>query len=50
MCFDVPPTLADRLVHILDAINGTETLLAGKTQADVAKDRHLRLALEVNTR
>ena len=44
--FDVPPTLADRLAHILDAILGIESLLAGKTHSDFLKDRHLRLALE----
>lgn len=42
----MPPTLADRLVHILEAILGIEQLLAGKTQADFIKGRHLRLALE----
>jgi uncharacterized protein with HEPN domain len=42
----VPPTLADRLAHILEAILGIEQLLAGKTRADFVKDRHLRLALE----
>lgn len=42
----MPPTLADRLAHILECIQGIERLLAGKTQTDLAKDRHLRLALE----
>lgn len=42
----MPPTLADRLVHVLEAILSIEQLLAGKTQADVVKKRHLRLALE----
>lgn len=42
----MPPTLADRLIHILDAILGIEQLLAGKTQSDVTKNRHLRLARE----
>jgi uncharacterized protein with HEPN domain len=42
----VPPTLADRLAHILDAILSIEDLLSGKTQADIEKDRHLRMSLE----
>jgi uncharacterized protein with HEPN domain len=42
----VPPTLADRLVHILDAIFSIEALLADKTQGDLAKSRHLRMILE----
>ena len=42
----MPPTLADRLAHILDAIAGIEQLLAGRTQSDFLKNRHLRLALE----
>ena len=42
----MPPTLADRLAHILEAIHGIEELLAGKSPADLVHDRHLRLALE----
>jgi len=42
----VPPTLADRLVHILEAILGIEELLDGKTQSDVGRSRQLRMALE----
>jgi uncharacterized protein with HEPN domain len=42
----VPPTLADRLVHILDAILSIEVLLDGKTQGDFEKSRHLRMILE----
>jgi uncharacterized protein with HEPN domain len=42
----VPPTLADRLTHMLEAILGIEELLAGKMQADVENDKFLRLALE----
>jgi uncharacterized protein with HEPN domain len=42
----VPPTLADRVAHILEAILGIEELLAGKTQADIAQSRQLRMALE----
>jgi uncharacterized protein with HEPN domain len=40
------PTLGDRLNHILEAILSIEELLAGKTQADILKNRHLRLSLE----
>jgi uncharacterized protein with HEPN domain len=42
----MPPTTGDRLNHILEAILSIEELLAGKTQTDVVKDRHLRLSLE----
>jgi uncharacterized protein with HEPN domain len=42
----VPPTLADRVTHILEAILGVELLLGGKTAGDINRDRHLRLALE----
>jgi uncharacterized protein with HEPN domain len=42
----VPPTLADRLAHILESILGIEQLLNGKTQADIVANRPLRLALE----
>jgi uncharacterized protein with HEPN domain len=42
----VPPTLADRLEHILAAIRGIEELLAKATRAGLAEDRHSRLAFE----
>ena len=42
----MPPTLADRLAHTLECIDGIEHLLDGKSQADLVKDRHLRLTLE----
>lgn len=42
----MPPTLADRLSHILECIESIEQLLAGKSQADLIKDRHIRLILE----
>ncbi len=42
----MPPTVSDRLIHILEAILSIEELLAGKTQADILKNRHLRLSLE----
>lgn len=45
----MPPTLADRLAHILTAIETSETietLLTGKTIEDFAADLPLRLAVE----
>jgi uncharacterized protein with HEPN domain len=42
----MPPTLADRVRHILAAIKDIERALAGKTQADYAADYFLRLAIE----
>jgi uncharacterized protein with HEPN domain len=42
----MPPTLADRLAHILTAIETIETLLAGKTIEDFAADLPRRLAVE----
>jgi uncharacterized protein with HEPN domain len=42
----VPPTLADRLVHILESIRNIQELLAGKSRDDFAKDLLLRLAVE----
>ena len=42
----MPPTLADRLSHILEAINDIQQLLTGKTQEGVAQDRILRMAIE----
>jgi uncharacterized protein with HEPN domain len=42
----MPPTLADRLVHILTAINAIETALASKSSEDFANDLFLRLAIE----
>jgi uncharacterized protein with HEPN domain len=42
----MPPTLTDRLVHILTAIETIETMLAGKTTGDFAADLPLRLAVE----
>jgi uncharacterized protein with HEPN domain len=42
----MPPTLADRIRHILAAIADVEMLLAGKTQADYETDRTLQLATE----
>lgn len=42
----MPPTLGDRLAHVLEAILSIEALLAEKTQADIAANRHLRMILE----
>jgi uncharacterized protein with HEPN domain len=42
----MPPTLADRLAHILAAIDTIQTALAGKALGDFAKDLMLRLAIE----
>lgn len=42
----MPPTLGDRLAHILDAIPSIEELLEGKSRADVTNSRHTRVALE----
>jgi uncharacterized protein with HEPN domain len=42
----MPPTLADRLVHILEAIDAIQTMLAGKTREEFADDLPLRLAVE----
>jgi uncharacterized protein with HEPN domain len=42
----MPPTLADRLVHILAAIDTIQAALANKTIEDVAEDLMLRLAVE----
>ena len=42
----MPPTLADRLTHILEAILSIEQLLEGKSLADIANSRHNRMILE----
>ncbi len=42
----MPPTLADRVRHILTAIADIEHGLGGKTQQDYAGDRFLPLAIE----
>jgi uncharacterized protein with HEPN domain len=42
----MPPTLADRLVHILEAINTIQKLLAERTFEDFANDLLARLAVE----
>jgi uncharacterized protein with HEPN domain len=42
----MPPTLADRLVHILSAIDAIQYMLADKTLEDFSTDLPLRLAVE----
>jgi uncharacterized protein with HEPN domain len=42
----MPPTLADRLVHILVAIETIQKALANKRPEDITEDLMLRLAVE----
>jgi uncharacterized protein with HEPN domain len=42
----MPPTLADRLEHVLVAIQDIETLLSSSSLDDFAKDRYRRVAVE----
>lgn len=42
----MPPTLADRLVHILRSIDAIQQLLAGRTLETFKNDLFLRLAVE----
>jgi len=42
----VPPTLADRVHHILEAIEDIERILSGKSQQEFAEDRFLRVGIE----
>jgi uncharacterized protein with HEPN domain len=42
----MPPTLADRVVHILEAINLIEATLAGVTYEDFKTDQIRRLGIE----
>ena len=42
----MPPTLADRLVHVLTAIDTIESALAHKRLEDLTSDLMLRLAVE----
>jgi uncharacterized protein with HEPN domain len=42
----VPPSLADRLSHILTAIDDIRALTAGRSREAFAADRILRLAVE----
>jgi len=42
----VPPTLADRLDHILEAINDIERLLSDSSADSFTKDKYRRVAVE----
>lgn len=42
----MPPTLGDRLAHIIEAIDNIQTFVAGKSLETISKDLTLRLALE----
>jgi uncharacterized protein with HEPN domain len=42
----MPPTLADRLVHILEAINDIQALLSDTTVTSFAADKFKRMAVE----
>jgi len=42
----MPPMLADRIAHILDAISDIQTLLSGRSAADLATDKIAHLAIE----
>jgi uncharacterized protein with HEPN domain len=42
----VPPTLGDRLVHILTAIEDVRSMLSGRSIEEFAADRMLRMAVE----
>jgi uncharacterized protein with HEPN domain len=42
----VPPSLGDRLAHIIEAIDTIQSILADKNLNAVSKDRMLHLALE----
>jgi uncharacterized protein with HEPN domain len=43
---DLPPTLSDRFVHILSAVDAIDEWLQGISQQQLANDRILQLALE----
>ncbi len=42
----MPPTLGDRLFHILESIDSIQELLASQTRENLESDRFSRLALE----
>jgi uncharacterized protein with HEPN domain len=42
----MPPTLPDRLVHILDTINDIQTILSGATVASFAADKFQQMIVE----
>ncbi len=43
---DLPPTLSDRFVHILSAVDTIDEWLQGLLQQQLVDDRRLQLALE----
>jgi uncharacterized protein with HEPN domain len=42
----MPPTLPDRLIHILDAINDIQTVFSGTTVASFAAEKFQRMVVE----
>ena len=42
----MPPTLGDRLIHIIEAIDTIRSIIAGKSSEDISNHLYLRLALE----
>ena len=42
----MPPSLGDRLAHILTAIDDIRALLAGRSRVDFKNDKMLRMAVE----
>jgi len=42
----MPPSLGDRLLHIIDAIQRVQNLIAGKSEEEIAASPTERLALE----
>lgn len=42
----MPPTLGDRLFHIIEAVQSIQDLIAGNSEEDIAKSQTQRLALE----
>jgi uncharacterized protein with HEPN domain len=42
----MPPSLADRLAHILAAIDDIQALLSNSSVKDLAKDKYRRVAVE----
>lgn len=43
---DLPPTLSDRFVHIVSAVDAIDEWLQGLSQRQLTDDRRLRLAME----
>jgi uncharacterized protein with HEPN domain len=44
--FDVPPTIGDRISHILTAVNNIRQILTGQTRESFANNLEKRLAVE----